>query len=145
MKKFRIILLGIGIFPVILAGYYLSALFTPGVKNTIYTMMDKYKIIEAAPFDNYFSKYTVIIITFFLLFYFVFAILIVFGDKARRPGEEQGSSKWESPQRVSKLLSDRSTDKKDPMNLVVFKKKKPNFILSFFRNLFYKIKTRKAD
>ena len=145
MKKIRIILLAIGLFPVIIAGYYLSALFTPGIKNTIYTMMDKYKIVEAAPFDNYFSQYTVIIIAFFLMFYFVISILIVFGDKARRTGEEQGSSKWESPQRVSKLLSDRSKDKKDPMNLVVFRRKEPNFVIKFFRDIFYHVKTRKAD
>lgn len=61
-------------------------------------MMDRYKIVKAAPFANYFSKYTVVILFFLILFYFVISIIVLFGQKTRRPGEEQGSSKWESPQ-----------------------------------------------
>lgn len=145
MKKFNIVLLVIFFFPVMICGYYLSALFSPDVKNTIYTMMDRYKIVKAAPFANYFSKYTVLVLLFFALFYFAIAILVLFGQKTRRPGEEQGSSKWESPQRVSKLLSDRSTSQSDPMNIVVFIKKKPNIFVRFFRNIFYLFKSRKSD
>lgn len=145
MKKFSYFLLAIGIIPVLIFGYYFAALFTSDTKNTIYTMMDRYNIVKAAPFDNYFSKYTVLVILFLLMMYFVLAILILFGAKTRRPGEEQGSSKWESPQRITRLLSDRSKDKKDPMNLVVFKPKKVFFLVRIFRNIFFKIKTRKAD
>lgn len=146
MKKAKLILLIIGIFPVLIFGYYFSALFTDSVpKNTIYTMMDRYQIIKAFPFENYFSKYTVIVLFFLLLSYFILAILVLFGEKTRRPNEEQGSSKWESPQRITRLLSDRSTDPKDPMNLVILKEKKPIFFVRFFRDLFYKIRTRKAD
>lgn len=146
MKKAKIILLIIGIFPVLIFGYYFSALFSSTVpKNTIYTMMDRYQLVKAFPFENYFSKYTVIVNFFLLLIYFLMAIIVIFGEKTRRPNEEQGSSKWESPQRITKLLSDRSTDPKDPMNLVVFKMKKTNFIIRFFRDLFYKLSTRKLD
>lgn len=145
MKKFNIVLLVVFFFPVMICGYYLSALFSPDVKNTIYTMMDRYKIVKAAPFANYFSKYTVVILFFLILFYFVISIIVLFGQKTRRPGEEQGSSKWESPQRVSKLLSDRSKSQSEPMNIVVFIKKKPNIFVRFLRNIFYWFKSRKAD
>ena len=146
MKKVKIILFIIGIFPVLIFGYYFSALFTDTVpKNTIYTMMDRYQLIKAFPFENYFSKYTVIVVCFLLLFYLLMAIIAIFGEKTRRPGEEQGSARWEIPQRITKLLSDRSTDPKDPMNLVVFRVKKPIFFVRFFRDLFYKIRTRKVD
>ena len=64
MKKINIVLLVVFFFPVMICGYYLSALFSPDVKNTIYTMMDRYKIVKAAPFANYFRKYTVLILFF---------------------------------------------------------------------------------
>lgn len=145
MKKFQIVLLIIGLFPVIVAGYYLSALFTPGIKNTIYTIMDKYQVVKAAPFSNYWSLYSALIILFFLLFYFVFAIVVLLGAKTRRPGEEAGSSKWEDPLRITRLLSDKSKKIDDPMNVVVYKKKKQFFLIRFFRNLFYILTSRKAD
>ena len=127
------------------AGYYVGALFTPGIKNTIYTMMDKYKVIKAAPFAMYFSKYTVAAMLFSFAVYFVFAIFILFGEKTYRNGEEAGSSKWESPQRITKLLSDKSTDRKDPLNLVVYKPKKTFFLIRFFKDIYFRIKTRKAN
>ena len=82
---------------------------------------------------------------FALASYFVLAIYILFGEKTRRPNEEAGSSKWENPMRITKLLSDRSKDTKDPMNIVVLKKRKTFFLIRIIRDIFFKISTRKAD
>lgn len=145
MKKFKAILLFIFFFPVMICGYYVSALFTTDQKNTVYTMMNRYQIVKAHPFDNYFSKYTLLICLFFMAFYFVIAIIVIFGEKTRRPGEEAGSSKWESPQRITKMLADHNKSQNDPMNLVVYKPKKLFFLIRFFRNIYFKFKSRKAD
>lgn len=145
IKKSQIFLLILGFIASCLLGYYISALLITDGKNTIYTMMDQFKIVKANPFANYWNKYSLIVIIFVLLFYFVISLVVIFGEKARRPGEEQGSSRWESAQRITRMLSDRSTDKTDPFNVIVFKEKKLPFIVRFFRNIFYKIKSRKAD
>ncbi len=61
--------------------------------------------------------------------------------KPTRYGEEQGSSKWENPSRVNKILADQNRSPDDENNVVVYKNKKPNKI----KNMYLKWKYRNEN
>ena len=146
IKKSKIIFLILGLIASGILGYYLSALLITDGQNSVYTIIERFNMVKENPLRNYWNKYSILVILFVLIFYFVFVLYVLFGQKARRPGEEQGSSRWENPERITRLLSNRSNSITDPYNIVVIKEKK---LLSSFikplKNVFYKIIYRKAD
>ena len=112
----------------IIIGYYFAAILSTTQKNTIYTMISLAKEVYNNPFQWYFNKYTILFIVINLILY---AFI----------GEEQGSSKWESPSRVNKILADLNCSPDDEKNVVVYKNKKPNKI----KNIYLKWKYRNEN
>lgn len=144
IKKANVIIFVLGLFPVSIIGYYLSAFLVTDQKNTVYTILDRYNVISTNPLKNYWNKYSLLLIVFVWLIYFIVVMYCICGNKPTRNGEENGSSKWENPVKVCKYLADNHNGKTDPLNIIVIKKHK-NIFCEIARNLFYKFKYRKAN
>lgn len=125
----------------IAAGYYLAALLSTTESNSIETLIERGNIIVNNPLGWYFNKLTIPMILLSLVVYGITVIVIGCMHKPTRYGEEQGSSHLESPFRVSKELADHHNSIDDPMNIVIYKHKKPGF----FKSLIYKWKYRNAN
>lgn len=76
-----------------------------------------------------------------LIIYAFIVIVAACMHKPTRYGEEQGSSRWESPSRVNKILADLNYSPDDENNIVVYKNKKPNKI----KNIYLKWKYRNEN
>lgn len=147
MKKLKWILIVLGFFFSMGAGYYISALFVEGEKNTIFTISERYYYVLEHPFENYFSKFTIIFVMMAVIAYFIAVLMLLF-QKPTRPGQEQGSSEWENPVRITKLLADNSKSSEDIENVIVYKKRDiflVSYIFRKIRNVWMAIKYRKAD
>ncbi len=116
----------------IIIGYYFAAILSTTQKNTIYTMISLAKEVYHNPFQWYFNKYTILFIVINLILYAFIVLIAACMHKPTRYGEEQGSSKWESPSRVNKILADLNRSPDDENNIVVYKIKKPNKIKKIY-------------
>lgn len=147
MKKLKYILIIIGFIVSIIVGYYLSALFV-GKNGEIYNLFiieDRYYYVLSHLTENYFTIYSALFILITISIYFVTILMLLF-PKSTRNGEEQGSSCWESPERITKLLSDTNNSRDDLENIVVYSKREI-FLISklhkFLSDIWFNFKYRK--
>lgn len=130
------------------AGYYLSAIIpSAAASGEISMITDNFNMVAADPFHNYWNGYSLMYIIGCLLIYGCFVLYYIAGKKPTRNGEEQGSSKWENPKKVTKKLADHNNKPGAEGNIVVIiKSKNPIFkFFGLFKNVYYKIRFYKAD
>lgn len=125
----------------IAAGYYLAALISTTEPNSLGTIIERGNMIVNNPLGWYFNKFTIPLIFFSLFVYGLIVLIVGCMHKPTRYGEEQGSSHLMSPFKVSKALSDQHNSIDDPMNIVIYKQKKPGFL----KSLIFKWKYRNAE
>lgn len=129
-------------------GYYLSAIIPSAAAfGKISMLAENFNRITAAPFQNYWNSYSMMYIIGCLLIYGCFVLYYIVGKKPTRNGEEQGSSKWENPKKITKKLADHNNKPGAEGNIVVItKSKNPIFkFFEIFRNVYYKMRFYKAD
>ena len=106
------------LFPVLAAGYYVSAGMEPGF--LIYDWVDKMKtVVIQNPLENYWNSYSMYCIMAAFICYLFICLKVVSVKKHYMHGREFGTAKFVDAAVLNKQLADLSTDINDEKNIVL--------------------------
>lgn len=75
------------------------------------------------PFENYYNEYTITMLVIGAVIYFLIIIYLLSRKHNLMIGREYGDAKFADPKKISRRLSNQSTDESDRENIVIIKKK----------------------
>lgn len=110
-------------FPVLTAGYYVSAGMEPGF--LIFDWVDKMQnVVLQDPLKNYWNQYSMYCIIAAFICYLFICLNVLSVEKNYMHGREFGTAKFVDAAVLNRQLADLSTDVNDEKNIVLSWKKK---------------------
>lgn len=118
-RKLRLFLL----FPVMTAGYYVSAGMEKGF--TVFDWVERMRsTVLESPFENYWNEYSTYCLGAAFIVYLFICMSLMSAEKNYMHGREFGTAQFVEAEVLNKELADLSTDIKDEKNIVLSWRKK---------------------
>ena len=86
-------------------GYLIGGAWENGIQ--LNEFMERFNVVCAAPFANYFNENTIKTIAIVVVIYAMAVVMYYTSQRNYMPGKEFGTARLETPQRINKVLMDK--------------------------------------